>query len=109
VLEVRGEVYMRRDDFEKLNEQQREKIAQGREEREDLRQPAQCRGRRRAAARPGIARQRPLSFFAYGWGEVTPPEQGGPRFETHYEACSRCAPGASRSPAARNSPRAPMI
>ena len=28
--------------------------------------------------------QRPLSFFAYGVGEVTPVEQGGPDFVTHY-------------------------
>jgi DNA ligase (NAD+) len=30
---------------------------------------------------PAIARQRPLSFYAYGWGEI----EGGPPFETHYE------------------------
>jgi len=34
---------------------------------------------------PAIAAQRPLSFFAYGLGEVTPAEQGGPIFGTHYE------------------------
>ncbi|MCM2252319.1 MAG: NAD-dependent DNA ligase LigA, partial [Ramlibacter sp.] len=34
---------------------------------------------------PAIARRRPLSFFAYGWGEVTPPQQGGPAFETQFE------------------------
>ena len=43
----------------------------GREEREDLRQPAQRRRRRGAPARPGASRaKRPLSFFAYGLGEV---------------------------------------
>ncbi|MGZ5270241.1 MAG: NAD-dependent DNA ligase LigA, partial [Ramlibacter sp.] len=32
-----------------------------------------------------IARQRPLSFFAYGWGEITPPDQRGPAAATHFE------------------------
>jgi DNA ligase (NAD+) len=50
LLEVRGEVYMRRDAFERLNERQRE---QG---RQDLRQPAQCRRRCGAPARPGDCR-----------------------------------------------------
>jgi DNA ligase (NAD+) len=26
-----------------------------------------------------------LSFFAYGWGEITPAAQGGPEFTTHFE------------------------
>ena len=33
---------------------------------------------------PAIAAQRPLSFFAYGLGQVTPPEQGGPAWGEHY-------------------------
>ncbi len=61
-LEVRGEVYMRRDDFERLNERQRE---QGR--------PSYINPRNTAAGAvrqldPAIAAQRPLSFFAYGLG-----------------------------------------
>ena len=79
VLEVRGEVYMRRDDFEALNDQQRQK---------GLKAFVNPRNAAAGAVRqldPAIAAQRPLSFFAYGLGEVTPPEQGGPVFETHFE------------------------
>jgi DNA ligase (NAD+) len=64
LIEIRGEVYMRRDAFERMNEQQRE--AGGR----TFVNP------RNAAA--GIVRQldarvaarRPLSFYAYGLGDV---------------------------------------
>ena len=64
VLEVRGEVYMRRDDFERLNTRQRE-----------LGEKTFVNPRNTAAGAvrqldPKIARQRPLSFFAYGIGEV---------------------------------------
>ena len=64
VLEVRGEVYMRRDDFERLNEQQRE---HGRPTFINPRNTAAGALRQLDAA---ITRQRPLSFFAYGLGEV---------------------------------------
>jgi DNA ligase (NAD+) len=64
VLEVRGEVYMRRDDFEIYNEKQR---AQG--------LPTLVNPRNGAAGSirqldPALARRRPLKFFAYGLGEV---------------------------------------
>ncbi len=64
VLEVRGEVYMRRDDFERYNARQREA---GR--------PTLVNPRNGAAGSirqldPKLAAQRPLSFFAYGVGEV---------------------------------------
>lgn len=78
VLEVRGEVYMRRDAFEAMNEKQRDK---GEKTFVNPRNAAAGAVRQ---LDPAIAAQRPLSFFAYGLGEVTPVEQGGPAFGTHF-------------------------
>jgi DNA ligase (NAD+) len=86
VLEVRGEVYMRRDDFESLNERQREKIANGAKNEKTFVNPRNAAAGAVRQLDPAIARQRPLSFFAYGWGELSPPQDGGPQFETHYQA-----------------------
>jgi DNA ligase (NAD+) len=85
VLEVRGEVYMRRDDFESLNEKQREKIAQGAKGEKTFVNPRNAAAGAVRQLDPGIAAQRPLSFFAYGLGEVTPKEEGGPAFDTHFQ------------------------
>ncbi len=78
VLEVRGEVYMGRADFETLNERQR---AVGQKTFVNPRNAAAGAVRQ---LDPAIAAQRPLSFFAYGLGEVTPAEAGGPVFATHH-------------------------
>ncbi len=64
VLEVRGEVYMKRADFQRYNERQR---TQG--------LPTLINPRNGAAGSirqldPTLAARRPLSFFAYGLGEV---------------------------------------
>jgi DNA ligase (NAD+) len=64
VLEVRGEVFMRRDAFERLNARQRE-----------LGEKTFVNPRNAAAGAvrqldPAIAARRPLSFFAYGLGET---------------------------------------
>ena len=64
VLEVRGEVYMSRKDFNRYNDKQREKGL-----------PSLVNPRNGAAGSirqldPKLAAQRPLSFFAYGLGEV---------------------------------------
>lgn len=64
VIEVRGEVYMRRDAFERLNAQQREK---------GERTYVNPRNTAAGAVRqldPAITASRPLSFFAYGLGDV---------------------------------------
>ena len=62
VLEVRGEVYMRRDDFEALNERQR---ARGEKTFVNPRNAAAGAVRQ---LDPQIAAARPLRFFAYGVG-----------------------------------------
>ena len=79
VLEVRGEVFMRLDDFAAVNERQRKLIEGGAKNEKVFVNP------RNAAA--GVVRQldaknaakRPLSFFAYGLGDVqgwtVPPTQ----------------------------------
>ncbi len=85
VLEVRGEVYMRRADFEALNERQREKIAQGLKGEKTFVNPRNAAAGAVRQLDPAIAASRKLSFFAYGLGEITSPESGGPAFETHFE------------------------
>ena len=79
VLEVRGEVYMARADFERLNEAQRERS------QKTFVNPRNAAAGAVRQLDPAIAAQRPLRFFAYGVGEVTPAEQGGPQFATHYK------------------------
>ncbi len=69
VLEVRGEVYMRRDAFEWLNAQQRE-----RGEKTFVNPRNTAAGAVRQLD-PALAAQRPLSFYAYGLGEVQGWEQ----------------------------------
>ncbi len=78
VLEVRGEVYMARADFDALNERQR---AQGGKTFVNPRNAAAGAVRQLDS---GIAAQRPLSFFAYGLGEVQ-----GVQFATHHAVLQR--------------------
>ncbi|MDM0041366.1 NAD-dependent DNA ligase LigA [Variovorax sp. J22G21] len=85
VVEVRGEVYMRRDQFEALNERQREKIAAGQKNEKVFVNPRNAAAGAVRQLDPAIAAARPLSFFAYGLGEVTPPEQGGPDCATQFD------------------------
>jgi DNA ligase (NAD+) len=80
ILEVRGEVFMRRDAFERYNARQR---AAGK--------PALVNPRNGAAGSirqldPALAAQRPLTFYAYGLGEIQ-----GIAFATHSAALDQLA------------------
>ena len=64
VLEVRGEAYISRPDFERYNARQRERG------RATLANPRNGAAGSLRQLDPGIAAERPLSFFAYGVGET---------------------------------------
>jgi len=70
VLEVRGEVFMRRADFEALNARQRELIAGGAKGEKTFVNPRNAAAGVVRQLDAGKAAKRPLSFFAYGLGEV---------------------------------------
>ncbi|HPP82089.1 MAG TPA: NAD-dependent DNA ligase LigA, partial [Rubrivivax sp.] len=64
VLEIRGEVYMRRDDFERLNAHQREHGGK------TFVNPRNTAAGAVRQLDPAVTASRPLSFYAYGVGEV---------------------------------------
>jgi DNA ligase (NAD+) len=70
VLEVRGEVYIARADFDALNERQRALIAAGAKNEKTFVNPRNAAAGAVRQLDPAIAAKRPLSFFAYGLGDV---------------------------------------
>ncbi len=70
VLEVRGEVYMRRDDFEAYNKRQRALISGGAKNEKTVVNPRNAAAGAVRQLDPNQSRRRPLSFFAYGLGDV---------------------------------------
>ena len=85
ILEVRGEVYMRRDDFETLNERQRTKIAAGQKGEKTFVNPRNAAAGAVRQLDPAIAAQRPLSFYAYGVGQISASQDNEVLWATHYD------------------------
>jgi len=79
VVEVRGEVYMRRDDFFALQKRMAE-IGQ------TFANPRNSAAGSLRQKNPEVTKSRPLKFFAYAWGETSEPLG-----ETQYDVVQRFA------------------
>ncbi|WP_343078929.1 NAD-dependent DNA ligase LigA [Ostreiculturibacter nitratireducens] len=91
VLEVRGEVYMSHADFGRLNERQ-EKAGE-----KTFANPRNAAAGSLRQLDPRITAERPLRFFAYGWGAASEPLA-----ETQFDAIGRLAEfGFSTNPLTR--------
>ncbi len=85
LIEVRGEVFMSRADFEALNERQRVRIAAGEKNEKTFVNPRNAAAGAVRQLDPTIAAQRPLSFFAYGLGEISDQNERDVVFSSHFE------------------------
>lgn len=79
LVEVRGEVYMRRDDFFALNRRMAETG-------QSFANPRNSAAGSLRQKDPEVTRSRPLKFFAYAWGEASEPLA-----TTQYDAVQRLA------------------
>jgi DNA ligase (NAD+) len=76
---------MRRDDFDALNERQLLKISEGLKGEKTFVNPRNAAAGAVRQLDSNIAAQRPLSFFAYGLGEVSGWPLGAAPFQRHYD------------------------
>ncbi len=94
VIDVRGEIYMRRDDFLALN------LAQEEAGRQPFANPRNAAAGSLRQLDPAVTAGRPLRFFAYAWGEASAPVAA-----THWEYHERLkAWGFAVNPLARLCP-----
>lgn len=70
ILEVRGEVYIEHDAFDKMN------AVQLAADKPEYKNPRNAAAGSLRQIDPSVTAQRPLRFFAYAWGEVSAPLSG---------------------------------
>lgn len=81
MLEVRGEIYMTHENFQRLNEQRRK------DEEPEFANPRNAAAGSLRQLDDSITAKRGLAYFVYGWGQISQPL--GERYSDHITAFSR--------------------